>query len=750
MIVHHLDGCAPTPLAHYLKALGIVRVVAEQLDPKARGWWEGERFLLASEKEEGELLDFFIDIYKPTALFSPWNAGSGFFSTWDASRKAFRSNKNGAALQKILAQENPRWDGFKKIYSTTLGVLSKVLKQVDVDAQPAKLRQRLLIVPEGDGPIFPVADKDSDKKKIQRAMAIMCSSNLFFRSAIVDVGEKFEYPSLFGSGGNDGNIDFTGRHFENLVDIFFGNGNVSLLLLRSAMYGYTTQGLSSGSSGKAGQFLPGGAGGANSTTGPGTQDDTLLNPWDYVLMLEGAILFAAASTRRLLNTQGGARAAAPFAVGAQGAGYASAAASDEGARGEQWMPLWSQPITCAELQRLLAEGRAQLNAKAVTEPLDLARAVVRLGVARGITAFERYGYIERNGQSNLAVPLGRFRVPDRIAPALACLDDLDAWLVRLRREARGDKVPARFALAERCLADALFALIQHPDEAPRWQLVLQRLADIEAIQIHGVGIKAGPIPRLRARWLEAADDGSAEFRLAAAFALQCGDASHPAYDGLRRHWLTLSKGRFKTTGTGGSQRLAPDTDRVMQGRSGEVDALAVLSRRLVEAAQRGERRLPLEPDFDVSASRHDLARLLAGEVDIDRCLRLARALMALDRQDLAVHRARLTPATPADWPDDAWLAIRLALLPWPLPDGRHAGIDPAIVRRLEAGDAASAVTIAIRRLRAGDIPCAVRVAATTPELARRYAMALAFPISRRAAAQFAQRLSPFANQEYAA
>ena len=124
--------------------------------------------------------------------------------------------------------------------------------------------------------------------------------------------------------------------------------------------------------------------------------------------------------------------------------------------------------------------------------------------------------------------------------------------------------------------------------------------------------------------------------------------------------------------------------------------------------------------------------------------------MALDRQDLAVHRPRLTPATPADWPDDAWLAIRLALLPWPLPDGRHAGIDPAIVRRLEAGDAASAVTIAIRRLRAGDIPCAVRVAATTPELARRYAVALAFPISRRAAAQFAQRLSPFANQEYAA
>lgn len=52
MILHHLDGCAPVPLAHYLKALGILRLVAEQLDPAARGWWEGERFLLASYKEK--------------------------------------------------------------------------------------------------------------------------------------------------------------------------------------------------------------------------------------------------------------------------------------------------------------------------------------------------------------------------------------------------------------------------------------------------------------------------------------------------------------------------------------------------------------------------------------------------------------------------------------------------------------------------------------------------------------------------
>jgi len=35
MHIHDLNGCAPVPLAHYLKALGILRLVAEQADPGA-------------------------------------------------------------------------------------------------------------------------------------------------------------------------------------------------------------------------------------------------------------------------------------------------------------------------------------------------------------------------------------------------------------------------------------------------------------------------------------------------------------------------------------------------------------------------------------------------------------------------------------------------------------------------------------------------------------------------------------------
>ena len=77
--VHRLHGCAPAPLAHYLKALGILRLVSEQVDANARGWWDGAHFRLANTLTREELERFFLYRYKPTPLVSPWNKGSGFY-----------------------------------------------------------------------------------------------------------------------------------------------------------------------------------------------------------------------------------------------------------------------------------------------------------------------------------------------------------------------------------------------------------------------------------------------------------------------------------------------------------------------------------------------------------------------------------------------------------------------------------------------------------------------------------------------
>jgi CRISPR-associated protein Csx17 len=53
-----LDGCAPVPLAGYLKALGVFRLVAEQADKEARGFWRNERFVLRTRLSKDALVRF--------------------------------------------------------------------------------------------------------------------------------------------------------------------------------------------------------------------------------------------------------------------------------------------------------------------------------------------------------------------------------------------------------------------------------------------------------------------------------------------------------------------------------------------------------------------------------------------------------------------------------------------------------------------------------------------------------------------
>ena len=329
---------------------------------------------------------------------------------------------------------------------------------------------------------------------------------------------------------------------------------------------------------------------------------------------------------------------------------------------------------------------------------------------------------------------------------VACLDDLDSWLPWLQRASRSKGVETRFRLAERQLSDALFGVTQHPNEPTRWQIVLSRLADIEAVQVTGSGYKAGPIPKLRPEWVQAADDGSSEFRLALSLALQCRGFTREGLpikgDTVRRHWLSLDGGRYATVGAGSQTRLQLAADCVMHGRNGLDDAIAVIDRRLVEAAQRGVRRLPLVAAYRAAAPIADIARFIAGELDVDRTLQLARALMALDKA--AWSRSACPPRFiwRSEFPDDAWLLIRLTFLPWALPDGRSIGTDPAILRRLITGDAAAAVELARRRLQAAGITTPIRAATASTEIAKRWAAALAFPITRQAAGNLVKRLDP--------
>lgn len=744
--IHALDGCAPTPLAHYLKALGILRLVTEQADVKARGWWDGERFRLATILDRAALGSFFLNHYRPTPLLAPWNKGSGFYGSdpdvvlkplLDSSAERFESIRSGIRAGQALLGE--------------IAVADNNVRQIKAESKDKSL-SRTQRESLKESPDYKQRLTESERIFKELKSDLIPDCRLHWRgpqrewmdaALVLDGDDIPRFPALLGTGGNDGRLDFTNNYMQRLGEVFDLSDSKGAARpgagawLRAALWQESIAGCQNNKA--VGQFLPGTAGGANNSTGPDAE--SLLNPFDFLLMLEGVLLFSAHATRRLGNSER-SRAAAPFVISAQGAGYASAAVNDESARGEQWMPLWSQPITFVELRRLLAEGRAQVGARAVREPLDMARAVARLGVARGISGFQRFGYIERNGQANLAVPLGRFEVRQHIAPTLACLDDIDVWLRRLRSDTRSDNSPARLKQAERYLSDTLFAVIQHPDEAMRWQAVLLALAAVEAVQRTGSGLKAGPMPPLRDEWLLAASQGDGntpELRLAFAFAMQ-----RVGRQFVRRYWLPLDdRGLRYVVNSEGKLQVNPSV--VMEGRNGQDDAIALLTRSLVEGAQQGQRNLPLLVAAKAGSSVSDLSLLLAGQVDLDRTLALARALMALK----AKHLSLLSAPRSNNWPDDAWLAIRLALFPQPIrDDGKIIPADPAIIRRLAAGDAATAVDLALRRLRAAGVGTTIRFASVAAQTARLWAVALAFPIHRSIARRFLEQRLETSRKEF--
>lgn len=754
--LHQLDGCAPVPLAHYLKALGILRLVAEQADAGARGWWEGDHFRFASQLDEEELEYFFLYQYQPTPIVSPWNKGSGFFMPKDPGLTPLESS-SAQRLQPFRCGIEASRALLEDLEKADQAVRSIKAETKDKDVSNS---QRSAVKNSTDYKKRLAEAERTFKRLKADLIPDLCrhwrGPHRQWMDAAIVLGEdrKPRFPALLGTGGNDGRLDFTNNFMQRLGEVFDLNSAEGTprasapAWLAGALWGHPEPGNLAGKA--VGQYLPGTAGGANNSNGPDSK--SLLNPMDFLLMMEGSILFTAHATRRFGSLES-TRAATAFSINAQGASYASAAQSDEGARGEQWMPLWSHPSSLRELSRLLAEGRAQIGAKPAHEPLDLARAIARLGTARGIHSFQRYGYIERNGQSNLAVPLGRFDVNDHRSEHIRCLDDLDGWLSHLRREARASNAPNRLKIGEQYLSSTLFAATQNPDQPIRWQEVIIALGKIEACMASGSGYKAQPVPRLNPQWvLAAADPVHPEWRMALAFALQArgfDEGNGAPMDPIRRHWLPLDPKRpwrFATHGGAEQSGLSRRPDLVMLGRRGIDDAIALVERRLIEAAQRGERRLPLCPASHAATHAADLAHLLSGGVDLDRTLALARTLMALDHRAWARQPRSLHSPERWEWPDEAWLVIRLSLLPWPLSTPKtgeiRIGTDPAIVRRLTAGDASSAVDLALRRLRAAGIRTTVRTGTVSPATARLWAAALAFPIDRYTAARFLRRLAP--------
>lgn len=309
---------------------------------------------------------------------------------------------------------------------------------------------------------------------------------------------------------------------------------------------------------------------------------------------------------------------------------------------------------------------------------------------------------------------------------------------RIRYAAGRKNAPARLALAERKLSDAVMAALIHDDSSPRWREILLAAVDVERLQADGCGIEAGPIHALSDQWLTALGDGP-ETRLAGALGSAAAGYTRDGqrWDSVRHHWLPLEPGamRFRVS----QKRLLRDARVVMHGRSAAADCAAVVERRIIEAGMRGERRVPLVAAPGYGAQLSDLALLVSGGVDLEKTVNLARAFMAV-RWETA--RSSSPVGRGGDLPPDGWLALRLTCLPWELRNDKVIRADISVVRRLAAGDAAAAVASALPRLRTAGIRPPLQSAVTDSVSARLWAAAFVFPIDRAAAFRAATTLAP--------
>ena len=481
-----LSGCAPTPLADYLKALGVFRLVSEQMDPHAAAYWHQDRFVLESVADEEALREFLLHRYRPTPILAPWNGGSGFYPK-DATAKV--------QVERIESSHGERLHA----YRDAIAVGRRALSSRELSSRP-------------DG-------NDVKHSLLTELRAELNEEAVrWVDAAVLLGGEKPQYPPLLGTGGNDGRLEFTNNFMQRILDLIDPDSDkplpTGLEMLDEALFSAPTPGVGSSA---IGQFAPGDAGGTNQ--GSGVDGKARVNPWDYVLMLEGALLFASAITRRMGTTSPGALSY-PFTVRATGTGAGGAAPGDEGqARAEIWVPLWDRSATLPELRALLSEGRATLGRRVPADGLDFSRAVSRLGVDRGIAGFQRFSFLMRSGKTYFATPLNRVSATRNREADL--VDDLDrfGWLRSFRRVAREQGTRRAESLGRR-LEEAIFALTlerEHPARRVQDLLMVLGEAQLYLADSSKARDRCPPVPWLSKEWLQVAEgETSPELSIAAA------------------------------------------------------------------------------------------------------------------------------------------------------------------------------------------------------------------------------------------
>jgi CRISPR-associated protein Csx17 len=715
-----------------LKALGILRLISEDNkhgDPKATGCWNRDRFELHSSLDRNELIEFFLYNYQPTPIVVPWSGSDFFGVNWEIKAEEFQSTfdkrpTSSKIIEAFLALKCPRL----KRYPEVLRLVQKTL-----NAGCVHIKKDI----EGNG-----RNQRANKARLLQALRNFLPDDLlaWLDSATVIETDELAFNNVLGSGGgSDGNSHFSDNFMQALwmvlpdfdaqrkkpVQAAAGVPFDSKAALRESLFGSAEQATS------IAEFSPvlfnsSRVGGPNSTSG--FDAGAASNPWDFILMLEGAFLFAGAVSKKLDSNQTGL-ARFPFLVEATPVGLASVGDRDDRNEGrEVWLPLWERPVTYSELTYIFAEARLEKFGHSATTGFDAFVALAQHGVDRGIRIFRRIGLVRgRVGGDNYftSIDQGVFRV--RQDKAVDLLDELEKWHSELRKFARDHSCPISIVRALRQYETSIVEMSQRGSR-DAVTMVIIALGQLEKTlgksfrQVKREGIS--PVPCLTLDWLRQANCDSQEFRLAAALA-----STHGFY---KREALPLRSQLEPVEQRGSNNHCwfewADNKSNDVQWSEAPLPLVlnAIFARRLLRAEQAGIGNLP-----DTSrcyAKLRDITAFIEGETDNDL---LAGLLWGLDLLDWSKGKESVLTVGTDDnvgTPPSLYALLKLCFLPKCRHDDDSIPLVPAIHRRATVDDGTAASELAIRRLRSFGLHPAVDIISLRGEIVQRTAAALLFPI----------------------
>ena len=415
------------PLSSYLSALGLLKVLNEQLDAEARGFWQDGCFHLETEKTRDEISNFLATDYKPAPCLTPWNkpksGGLGFLS--------------GQVPAAILNLDGERFSELRRVAAAAARVIPEYVRGGKVPL-------------EEKGPVAEHLSRDCCNDAFSAWLGVCIVVGVDAKGASL-----VRFPALLGGSGGFIGTDFGTQFVASLASAkvehfdaaIFGSSHPKVLLKAGNSLIYDPAGRGDGQQGYRVAI--------NDTQA------TIANPAELILLAEGMSFFNGYATTAHEDAQGkGGTKQASFtlAVVHNSSGHASTSwLENKGQLSEElWCPLWEEPATFGELRDELSRVAMLPLPRQLRTGTDFALFASQLGRTHGLSGFARYCFPPRVGQgTKIPSLIDIVQLGDDNEDRTDALAAVAAFAWRLRMRAKDAATPTSYRHAAELVVAAL-------------------------------------------------------------------------------------------------------------------------------------------------------------------------------------------------------------------------------------------------------------------------------------------------------